>query len=155
MDLDDTDRAILYLLQERTRWETSVADIADLVGVSSSTVSNRLSRLKGAGVLADLRPEIDYEEAAVPHHHLLVCTAPVADRAALAEEAVDVPGVVTVYELLAGTGNLLVEVVSPTPTGVARAAEALDALALDVEESKLVRGAHTTPLEYFGRSLSD
>jgi DNA-binding Lrp family transcriptional regulator len=42
-EIDDTDKGIIYLLQQDARRRT-VADISEQVGVSSSTVTNRIDR---------------------------------------------------------------------------------------------------------------
>ena len=153
MNIDATDRAILYLLQQENRRQTSTTEIADRVGISSSTVSNRLSRLKTGDVLVDYHPEIDYEEAGLPHHILFVCTASITDRQQIARDVIDIPDVVSVNELLAGTGNLHVEAVCADSDRIERVAADLDALAVDIEQSGLVREEHHQPLDHFGTTL--
>ena len=155
MNIDATDRAILYLLQQGNCRQTSTTEIADRVGISSSTVSNRLARLKEEDVLLDYHPQIDYEEAGIPHHILFVCTAPIVDRDEIAEEVIDIADVVNVCELLAGTGNLLVEAVCSDSSGIERVAADLDALAVDIEQSGLVRKEHHEPLAHFGAPLRE
>lgn len=154
MKLDQTDRSILYLVQKENRTELSTGDIAEQVGVSSSTVSNRLRRLRESGVIADYKPEIDYEKAGIPHHVLFVCTAPIGDLKRVATDALNTPNVVNVRELLSGTRNLLVEVVGVHATDVERVAEDLDALGIDIEASEIVREEYSRPLGYFGSQLS-
>lgn len=154
MELDQTDRSILYLVQKENRTELSTGDIAEQVGVSSSTVSNRLRRLRESGVIVDYNPEIDYEKAGIPHHVLFVCTVPIPDLKGVAADALNAPNVVNVRELLTGTRNLLVEVVCVQSTDVERVAEDLDALGIDIETSEIVREEYSRPLGYFDSQLS-
>lgn len=151
MDLDDTDRAILYLLQEEDRMHLTNDEIGDRIGVSSSTVSNRLQTLRDEGVLREFRPQIDYEAAGVPHHVLLVCTAPIADRRSVCERVIDINGVVDVRELLTGSRNLHVEVIAMDSERIERVTEELDALGLEIEASEILRREYQQPFDQFGR----
>lgn len=153
MEIDETDRSILFLLQKENRMDTSTTDIADRVGVSSSTVSNRLARLRERGIIVDFRPEIDYEAAGLSHRVLFVCTAPIAEWDDAGERAMSIAGVVTVRELLTGTQNLFVEAVASDSTEIERVAEHLDALGIDVERSEIMRAEHGGPLDSFGTNL--
>ncbi|GAB7019462.1 Lrp/AsnC family transcriptional regulator [Halostagnicola bangensis] len=155
MNLDDTDRKILYLLQEETRTNTSHNDIADRIDVSSSTVGNRIRQLKEEGVLQDYQPRIDYEEAGVPHHFLFVCTAPIAERKEFAEQATDIDGVVNVRELLTGQRNLHVEIVCLDAKSIETVAEELDELGLEIEMSEILREEYSQPFNHFGNTLVD
>ncbi|WP_222916889.1 Lrp/AsnC family transcriptional regulator [Natrinema sp. SYSU A 869] len=132
MDIDDTDYAILYLLQAETQAGFTHDEIAEQLDVSSSTVSNRIQRLKDEGVLEKFDPVIDYEAAGAPHHILFVCTAPIADRKSLCERVVEVPNVVNTRELLTGSQNLHVEVVGMNSEDIETVAEELDALGLEM-----------------------
>ena len=147
MTLDDTDRAILYHLQEDSRTHE---EIADRIGVSASTVSNRIRDLEKRGVLRDYRPVIDYEAADVPYHLLFVCTAPVAERASLCDRAVDLPNVVNVRELVTGTRNVHVEVVGTSSADVEAAVEDVAELGLEIEDSELLAEEYCRPFDQFG-----
>lgn len=150
MDLDATDRAILYLLQEESRMHLTHDEIGARIGVSSSTVSNRIQALRDEGVLEDYRPQIDYEAAGIPHHLLFVCTAPIADRKTICERAIDVQGVVNVRELLTGSQNLHVEVLAMDATAIEATTEELDALGLEIEHSEILRRERFRPFDEFG-----
>lgn len=155
MDLDDTDKAILYLLQKETRTNLTHDEIADRIGVSSSTVSNRLNRLKDDGILVGYQPKIDYEAAGAPHHVLFVCTAPISRRSDLANEALEVPGVVDIRELLVGTQNLHVEVVCVDTTSIETVARKLDEIGLAIDYSEILRREYARPFDHFGSDLVD
>ncbi|WP_238532882.1 Lrp/AsnC family transcriptional regulator [Halalkalicoccus jeotgali] len=60
--LDDLDREILYELQQDAR-KTTHEEISTTVGVSQSTVRNRITALEEAGVIKTYAPELDYERA--------------------------------------------------------------------------------------------
>jgi len=106
--LDDLDRTIIYCLQEDAR-KTSASEIADKAGVSASTVRNRIRNLEESGILTGYRPEVNYEAASYQLQTLIVCTAPIPDREALAQKALEVSGVVAVREVMTGTENVHVE----------------------------------------------
>ncbi|NUB92942.1 Lrp/AsnC family transcriptional regulator [Haloterrigena sp. SYSU A121-1] len=155
MNLDPTDRAVLYLLQEESQTRLTHDEIGDRIGVSSSTVSNRLRELKETGVLQDYRPEIDYEAAEIPHHLLFICTTPIADRKAICERTIDIPGVVNVRELLTGTRNLHVEVVATDASKIETVTEELDALGLEIHGSEILRSNYYQPFDQFGTEELD
>ncbi|PSQ06541.1 Lrp/AsnC family transcriptional regulator [Halobacteriales archaeon QS_6_71_20] len=57
MELDETDRAILRILQEDAR--TPFSEVARRIDMSSATVHERVSRMEEAGVLRGYRAEVD------------------------------------------------------------------------------------------------
>ncbi|ODR80323.1 transcriptional regulator [Haladaptatus sp. W1] len=147
--LDEVDRGILHLLQQDAR-NVTTTEIGDAVGVSASTVGNRLRELREKGVIDGYYPQIDYHDAGFPLRVLFICTAPIPDREALAERALDAPGVVTVKEIMAGVENLHVEAVATTRDDVADVARKLDELGLEVVEEVLVKNEHVQPFDHFG-----
>jgi len=155
MDLDETDQKILYLLQETSRTTPTHQQIAERIDVSSSTVSNRLNALKEDGVLVDYAPIIDYEKAGIPHRILFVCTAPIKDRNALAEQAISIHGVVGIQELLTGNQNLLVEAVASEAETIENVAQELDDVGLEIELSEILRREYTRPFNDFDSGVSD
>ncbi len=56
--LDDTDRRILRYYQGMP--EAPMSDLAEAAGVTASTLTRRLDRLRGAGVLRGVRGVIDW-----------------------------------------------------------------------------------------------
>jgi len=150
MNLDDTDRRLLYLLQQEMPTDLTHEELAERTDVSSSTVSNRLQRLREAGVLQDYQPQINYELAGIPHRILLVCTAPIAERETFAERAIDVDGVVTVRELMTGSRNLHVELVGASTRAVDRTVERLASFGLEIERSRILRREYSSACEHFG-----
>lgn len=57
MDLDETDRAILRLLQADAR--TPFSEIAREIEMSSATVHDRVKRMEGAGVIRGYHADVD------------------------------------------------------------------------------------------------
>lgn len=155
MEFDETDRKILYLLQEEARTNLTHDEIASRIGVSSSTVSNRLAEPQEEDVLVDYAPIINYESAGIPHHMLFVCTAPISERKELAEETIDIPRIVDVRELLTGKRNLHVEVVCMETNTIESVTDELDEIGLEIESSEILRRNYDQPFSDFDVELSD
>ncbi len=148
IELDDVDSGILHMLQRDAR-DVTAAEIAEDVDVSPSTVRNRIDRLERDGVIRGYHPEIDYEAANLPLRMLFICTAAATDRTELADEAVAVEGVVDLREMMTGRRNVHVEVVATSTTDVARIADDLHALGLEIESSELVKRRRMQPFNHF------
>jgi Lrp/AsnC family leucine-responsive transcriptional regulator len=146
--LDDLDRQILFALQRDAR-QTSSQDIADAAGVSASTVRNRIGRLEERGILRGYHADVDYEQAGFQLFTLIVCTAPVPRREELAEEALTVPGVVRVEEVMTGSENVHVSAVGRDSDDLSRIGRDLDDLGLEVVDEDLIRNVHSGPFETF------
>jgi Lrp/AsnC family leucine-responsive transcriptional regulator len=147
-NLDELDRYILYRLQGDAR-DTSSSDIADRMGVSSSTVRNRIGRLEDDGIITEYNARVDFEAAGSQLHTLIVCTAPIPDRNELARKALDVEGVVDVREVMTGEENVHVGIVGTDSNDLNRIGEALDEIGLEVNDEDLIRNEYTTPYEGF------
>jgi len=152
--LDDLDRTILHALQRDAR-RTSSQDIADEAGVSASTVRNRISRLEDRGIVRGYHADVDYERAGYQLYTLIVCTAPVPRREELAAEAVGVPGVVRVEEVMTGSENVHVFAVSRDSDDLSRIGRDLDDLGLEVADEDLLRSVHSGSFEGFDVGKGD
>jgi len=148
-ELDALDRQILYRLQTEAR-HTSSSDIAASLDVSASTVRNRIQRLESDGVIRGYHADVDYETAGYQLFTLIVCTAPIPERAELAEAAAEIPGVVEVQEVMTGEGNVLVRAIGVDGDDLSRIGEELDELGLQVSDEDLVRNTHRRPYSRFG-----
>ncbi|MWV64818.1 winged helix-turn-helix transcriptional regulator [Halorubrum sp. JWXQ-INN 858] len=146
--LDEVDRAIIYELQANARHNTNAA-ISDRVGVSASTVGKRISRLEARGVINGYFPEIDYEEAGFPLHVLFICTAPIADRAALIDATLGIEGVVNVRELMTGEENVHIRVIGTMKDDITQIAQTLDTLGYSVTDEILLREEYNRPSIHF------
>lgn len=149
LDLDEVDMAILRALQEDARNNTN-ADISGMVGVSPSTIGNRINRLEGEGVIKGYRPDIDYELAGFPLRVLFVCSAPITERRKFVDAVLDVKGVVNVREMMTGEHNIHVQVVVQSNDDLTRIAQEVDELGLTVNEEILMKGEYSRPSIQFG-----
>jgi Lrp/AsnC family transcriptional regulator, leucine-responsive regulatory protein len=151
--LDEVDRGILYMLQENAR-TTTHDEISAAVGVSPSTVRNRIGQLEDAGIIEGYMPQIDYERAGFPLHVQFVCTVSASERSQRAREALTVNGVVSVRETLTGERNLVVEAVATGTRDLGTITEALNDLEMTIHTSDIVTGSYNQPFNYF-KSDSD
>jgi DNA-binding Lrp family transcriptional regulator len=147
-DIDDVDRAILHALQTDAR-HTSSGDIADRSGASGSTVRKRIQRLESLDVIKGYSADVDYGRAGFPLRMLLFCTAPIPDRGDLVPDILDVPGVVSVQELVTGEENLLVTAVGRTDADVTTVARELLSMGLSISDEVLVRSHESTAFDGF------
>ncbi|WP_335998570.1 Lrp/AsnC family transcriptional regulator [Halorientalis halophila] len=147
-DLDDVDRSILYLLQEDARNATA-QDIADSVGVSPSTVRNRIDRLEADGIVRGYHPEIDYEAANLPLQLTFVITAPPTEVAHYSDQIRSIQGVIDVREMLTGRRNLHVDVVGTSTKEITRITDTVHDLGVQIESSEMMRRRHVQPFNHF------
>lgn len=154
MDLDDTNKAVLYLLQRDARGLTT-REMADRIGVSASTVRNRIEQLESEGIIRGYHPDVDYDKAGLQLHVLFICSAPNPERERLAREAREVSGVVTIQEVLNGTDNVQIEAVGTDTDDIARVSDELSELGFDVVNSKILKSFHKQPFDHFGQHLVD
>jgi len=149
-ELDNVDRGILYMLQLDARRTTS-QEIAEKVGVSASTVRNRLDRLESNDVIDGYYPKINYEAANYPFRVMLVITAPPEDRAAVVDRLMDIRGVITAREMLTARQNIHVEVVGTSTDDVVRVTDAIHSTEFDVEieSSEIMKQRQVQPFNHF------
>lgn len=152
-DLTDLDRRILHLLQVNARGKRDT-DIADETDVTSTTIANHIRTLEERGIIKGYHPEIDYEAAGYPLVVLFICTAPVAERETIAEQILDIHGVVNVKELLAGEANLHVQVVAESTARIEAITAKLDDLGLGILSSVIVSTETAQPWDHFQEELS-
>jgi DNA-binding Lrp family transcriptional regulator len=147
-NLDPLDQYIVFRLQRDSR-TTSAAEIAKDFDVSPSTVRNRIGRLEEDGVIQGSHLDIDYERVGYPLYTLIFCTAPIPEREKLAEEAVEVRGVVSVRELMTGEANLHIVAVGRDSEDLSRIGRDLSELGLEIVEEEFVHNEYTAPYDGF------
>lgn len=147
-ELDDTDREILYALQEDAR-NLSSGEIAERTDTSSSTVRKRIQQLESEEVIKGYSADIDYQKSGYPLRMLLFCTASIPERGNLIEDILDIPGVVSVQELVTGEENLLVTAVGETDGDITPVAQELLDIGVNVADEVLVRSHESTPYDEF------
>lgn len=150
VELDDVDRCILYALQENAR-NVSASTIAERLDVSARTVRNRIDRLEEAGVIRGYRLDVDYERAGYQLHTMVVCSAPISDRDEIAQQALEVSGVVAVREIMTGDENLNVEVVGRDGEDLSRITRELNELGLEINDEDIIRNEYYRPYHEFDR----
>lgn len=147
-DLDDIDRSILYLLQQDAR-NTTAQEMADSVGVSASTIRNRIDQLEADGIIRGYHPEIDYEAANLPMQITFVVSAPPNELAHHSEQIRGVQGVIDVREMLTGKRNLHVHVVGTGTEDITRITDAIHDTGVQIESSEMMRKRHVQPFNHF------
>ncbi len=152
--LDPTDQGILYLLQQDARNNTT-SGIGEQVGVSSTTVGNRISKLEEKGIVTGYHPTIDYEKAGLDHYLLLTATAPTDKRSQLAEQALNVHGVVTVRELLTHHQNIELEIAASTRKEIEETLNELTDLGLELVRNELLKRELHQPADNFGKEVAE
>lgn len=148
-EMDEVDRGILHLLQEDAR-ANSAADIAEVVGVTANTVRNRINRLQDRGVIRSFVPILDYEQAGYQLTVVIICTASVPDRPALASQAMNLEGVVAVRELMTGKRNVHIMAVAAEGEEITSIANQLTEMGLSIESEELVKNDFVQPFSKFG-----
>ena len=146
--LDDTDRAILHLLQEDAR--STASHIADTVGVAPNTVRNRIDRLEELGIIEGWQPQVNYERAGFQLHIVFVCTVPISERRNLAENVMEIEGVIATTEILSGHQNLMIEVVGADTEDITRIATSLEDRGVTIRDERLIKSTRTQPFDHFG-----
>ncbi|WP_436932745.1 Lrp/AsnC family transcriptional regulator [Halosimplex halobium] len=147
-ELDEVDREILAALQEDAR-NLSSGEIAERTDASSSTVRKRIQRLESEDVVKGYSADVDYQKSGYPLRMLLFCTAPIPERGELIDDILDIPGVVSVQELVTGEQNLLVTAVGESDDDITPVAQELLDMGLTVADEVLVRSHETTPFDDF------
>jgi DNA-binding Lrp family transcriptional regulator len=149
---NNLDRRILHLLQVDARGATDTA-IADETEVTGTTIHNRIQSLEERGIVIGYNPQIDYEQAGYPMRVLFICSAELSDRSRMAEKALEIQGVVSVREMLAGEENLHVEVVAQSTSAVKESTEELDELGLRIVSSNILATEHIQPWNHFHQEI--
>lgn len=152
MELDDVDQGILYLLQRDARHITT-QEMGDRVGVSSSTVRNRIEKLEEEGIIRGYYPDVDYDRARLQLHVEIICSAPNPRREQLADEAREVDGVISIREVLNGRENVQIDAVGTDSDDVARITDELCDVGLEVVNTKLIKDTFVQPFNHFGQHL--
>lgn len=149
MDIDDVDRRILHALARDAR-HTSAPDIAAELDVSAATVRNRIRRLEEGGVVDGYPAQVDYEAADGLLTNLFMCSTGVEDRERLARQALAVPGVVSVRQVMTGREDLRVKAVGTDTEDLTRIARSLSELGIDIEDEGLVETEYFQPYADYG-----
>lgn len=152
MELDETSQAVIYLLQRDARRLTT-QEMAERIGVSASTIRNRIEKLEQQGILRGYHPIVDYDKAGLQLHVVFICSTPNPERERLARAARRVSGVITIQEVLNGADNVQIEAVGTDTDDIARVSDELCELGLEVVNSKILKSFHKQPFDHFGKHV--
>src|SRR6056297_2582759 len=147
-DLDDIDRSVLYLLQKNAR-NTTAQEMADTIGVSASTVRNRINQLESDGIIKGYHPEINYEKANLPLKVTFIITVPPTEIGEYSERIRQTKGVIDIREMITGRRNLYVDVVATNSPDLTTITDAIHDLGVEIESSELMRRRRVQPFNHF------
>lgn len=153
-EMDETDRRIIHCLQGDAR-NVTTTEIGEKLGVSGSTVANRISRLEESGIIAGYTPIIDYDRCGLSQYQRFVGTVDGDDREEILAAIPDLRGVVHVTTLLTDRRNVAIEVVAEDPDDIERLAADLSALGVTVVRTDVVTSAITHVFDGFGKRKTD
>lgn len=151
-EVDEIDFGILHLLQENAR-DTSTVAIAEELSVSDQTIRNRIGDLEESGILEGYYPKINYEKAGFRIRIRFTCTAPLQERTALADEALDVQNIVRVEETHGSRENVRPLAVTSTVEEITNITSDLEQLGLVIESQHLVANERVRPFNHFGEHV--
>lgn len=147
--LDDIDKRIIHRLAEDAR-NTTAPDIADEVNVSAGTIRNRINELEKHGIIKGYHAHVDYEQGEGLLTDLFTCSTSVTDREKLAKQALQIPGVVNVREIMTGQEDLRVKAVGRGTEDLTRIAHAITELGIDIEDEELIQREYFQPYRPYG-----
>lgn len=147
--LDKIDKRILYYLAQDAR-RTSAPDITKDLDVSAATIRNRIRQLEQRGVIQGYHANIDYEKTGGKLTYVFQCDTDTPRREYYAREALGIPGVIHVRELMSGRRNLHIEAVGDDKAAITRIARDLSNLGLEIADEALVQRDYHHPYQPFG-----
>ena len=148
VSLDEVDRGILFALQRDAR-NITIQEIADEVGVSATTVRNRIDRIESADVIESYAPQINYERAGFPLKLLFICSADPDTRNQTARTVLDVGGVIDINELVTSERNLHIQAVATSTRDLTRMTEELNKHGLVIHCSEIITNHYCQPWGHF------
>jgi len=146
-NLDDVDRKILRALADDAR-NVTTEEIAERVGLASSTVAARINDLEDEGIVEGYAPTIDYRQAGFDPHMILFGTA-IDDEFSI-EATLAVDGVTCVRRLATDEENVLIELVAASQEEIERRLDALDERGVEITRTEVLREEDAQPLGGFG-----
>lgn len=138
-----------YASESSSRVCSLFTDIAEELGLSSSTVRTRITKLEENGIIRGYHVDIDYDLAGCPLYTKMICTAPVPERDRLANEARNIRGVTAVCEIMRGERNVYVNAIGKNYDDLNRISTELDALGLGIVDEQLIRDEYVCPYHGF------
>ena len=147
--VDEIDKRILYRLAEDAR-NTSTSDIAEEMDVTPATIRNRIKQLKEEGILRGYHTDINYKSIEGYVTYQFRCTAAIPDRKRLAQSTLEIHGVITARELMAGSSNLVITAVGADTNEITQIAHKISNLGLEIDDESVIEDEYYTPYSAFG-----
>jgi DNA-binding Lrp family transcriptional regulator len=149
--LDEVDKRILHALVRDAR-NTSAPDIAADLNVSAGTIRNRIKQLESEGVIQGYHANVDYERGEGLLTSLISCTTSASDRGRLAQQVLQIPGVVNVREIMTGHEDLQIQAVARDMEDLSRISRTITSFDVEIAEENLVQREHFQPYQPYGPS---
>ena len=146
--LDEVDQGVLFSLQDDAR-NITIQEIADEVGVSPTTVRNRIDRLEKTSVIEGYAPQINYEQAGFPLKFLFICSVNPDIRKQTARDCLDVGGVIDINELVTSERNLHIQAVATSTRDLTHMTEELNEHGLVIHSSEIITKHYSQPWGHF------
>jgi len=147
--IDEIDKCILYYLSVDAR-NTTTSDIAEEAEVTPATIRNRIEQLEEQGILRGYLADIDYKSIESYVKYQFRCTAAVPDRKRVAQSALEIHGVLTARELMAGSSNLVITAVGADTDEITQITHRLSDLGLEIDDESVIEDEYHTPYTPFG-----
>lgn len=152
--MDETDRRIIHCLQGDAR-NVTTAEIGEKLGISGSTVANRITQLEESGIIAGYTPIIDYARSGYPEHYLVVGTVAGENADEILTAIPEESGVVNVTTLLTDRENVVIEVVADGQAAVEDLGNSLSDLGVTLVRTDVVTNEVGRSFNGFGKPRSD
>lgn len=153
-ELDEIDRGILHFLQEDSRNLTPV-DMAKNLPVSEGTVRNRIEQMEERGIIEGYVPTIDYEAAGFPLEVVFTCTVPVSQQSKIADDILEIHGIINVREMMAAEGNLQIVALATDLADVMDIAGEIVEKGVDIQSQRLTLDEHIQPFNHLGQEIAE
>jgi len=147
--IDEIDKRILYYLSVDAR-NTTTSDIAEEAGVTAATIRNRIEQLEGQGILQGYFANIDFKAIDSYVQYQFRCTAPIPNRKRIAQSALEINGVLTARELMAGRSNLVITAVGADTGDITQITHKLSDLGLEIDDESVIEDEYQTAYAPFG-----
>lgn len=147
--VDEIDKRILYHFALDAR-NTATSDIAEEMDVTPATIRNRIKKLEEEGILRGYTADIDYKSIEGYVTYQFRCTAAIPDRKRLAQSALEIHGVITARELMAGSSNLVITAVGADTDEITQIAHELSDLGLEIDDESVIEDEYHTPYNPLG-----
>ncbi|WP_306061325.1 Lrp/AsnC family transcriptional regulator [Natronococcus wangiae] len=151
-ELDTVDQGVLFFLQQDARNMTA-QEMANKLDVSASTIRNRIEQLEESEVLEGYRPLINYGNINHLHRLFFVISASPTEQDEIAEDLLNIQGVISVREVLTSQQNIFVEAVAGNNNHVTRITDRLHELGVNIDRAELVKQRRIQPLALFSEAL--